>query len=76
MVQLVENLREAYRKSILELEWMGEETKKQAIDKLSKFIPKIGYPDVWRDYSKLTIKKDDLLRHTWFAKIFSNIIGK
>ncbi|MCW8193582.1 peptidase M13 [Proteobacteria bacterium 005FR1] len=60
MVELVENLREAYRESILGLEWMTEETKKKAIDKLEKFRPKIGYPDKWRDYSSLSIKADDL----------------
>ena len=60
MVKLVENLREAYRRSIQQLEWMGEETKKEALDKLAKFVPKIGYPDRWKDYSKLVIKRDDL----------------
>ena len=61
MVELVENLREAYRQSILELEWMGEETKLKAIEKLEKFRPKIGYPDEWRDYSSLDIDPGDLL---------------
>lgn len=60
MVQLVENLREAYRTAIIDLEWMSEETKKQALDKLAKFTPKIGYPDKWRDYSSLEISADDL----------------
>ncbi|TQV76946.1 peptidase M13 [Aliikangiella marina] len=60
MVELVENLREAYRLAIIDLEWMGEETKKQALDKLAKFTPKIGYPDKWRDYSALEISADDL----------------
>ncbi len=55
MVILVENLRTAYRQSILELDWMTEVTKKRAIDKLEKFLPKIGYPDVWRDYSDLAV---------------------
>ena len=43
------------------LEWMGEETKTQALVKLSKFNSKIGYPDVWKDYSNLDIKEDDLI---------------
>ena len=58
---LVANLREAYRDGIDKLEWMGPETKKQAQEKLAKFTPKIGYPNKWRDYSKLEIKKDDLV---------------
>lgn len=60
MLDLVNNLTKAYEQSIKELDWMGEETKKQALDKLSKFTPKIGYPDKWRDYSALTITRDDL----------------
>jgi len=60
MLALVGNLIVAYEKSIKELEWMGEETKAQALDKLNKFTPKIGYPDEWRDYSALDIEADDL----------------
>ena len=60
MLTLVGNLINAYEKSIIELDWMGEETKAQALDKLSKFTPKIGYPDEWRDYSALVIESDDL----------------
>ena len=47
--------------SIDGLEWMGPETKKQAQEKLAKFRPKVGYPNKWRDYSKLEIKRDDLV---------------
>mgnify|MGYP000061792591 FL=1 len=61
MLELVENLREAYRVAIIDLDWMGEETKKEALTKLAKFTPKIGYPDKWRDYSKLKIDPNDLV---------------
>ncbi|MEM7430447.1 MAG: M13-type metalloendopeptidase [Pseudomonadota bacterium] len=61
MVVLVQNLINAYEKSIKELDWMGEETKAEALDKLYKFDPKIGYPDKWRDYSALTINDSDLV---------------
>jgi putative endopeptidase len=60
MIDLVQNLIEAYREDIAGLEWMGPETRKKALDKLAKFRPKIGYPDKWRDYSKLEIRRDDL----------------
>jgi len=60
MLELVGNLIRAYEKSITELDWMTEDTKAQALDKLSKFQPMIGYPDKWRDYSALTIEADDL----------------
>ncbi|NMP14922.1 M13-type metalloendopeptidase [Thalassotalea sp. Y01] len=59
MQHLVDNLILAYRRSIQDLTWMTPETKEQALDKLSKFTPKIGYPDKWKDYSDLEIKADD-----------------
>jgi predicted metalloendopeptidase len=61
MESLVENLRASYQTSIDGLEWMGPDTRKQAQEKLAKFRPKIGYPNKWRDYSRLEIKKDDLV---------------
>ncbi|WP_449361390.1 M13 family metallopeptidase, partial [Alishewanella longhuensis] len=61
METLVANLIKAYEISIKELEWMGEETKVAALEKLSKFSTKIGYPDKWKDYSALEIKADDLV---------------
>ena len=60
MLELVGNLVKAYEKSINELDWMTAETKVQALDKLHKFTPMIGYPDEWRDYSALEIEADDL----------------
>ncbi len=61
MRQLVANLLEAYRVDIGALDWMSAETKVKALEKLAKFTPKIGYPDKWRDYSKLEIRRDDLV---------------
>jgi putative endopeptidase len=60
MDELVANLREAYRVSITDLEWMTPETRNRALEKLDKFTPKIGYPAKWRDYSALVIARDDL----------------
>jgi putative endopeptidase len=60
MDELVANLREAYRVSINDLEWMTPETRARALAKLDKFTPKIGYPVKWRDYSALVIDRDDL----------------
>ncbi len=60
MQALVVNLINAYEKSIRELDWMSDATKTEALRKLSKFTPKIGYPDEWRDYSMLDIEADDL----------------
>jgi putative endopeptidase len=61
MDELVANLVEAYRQSIAGLDWMGEETRAKALDKLEKFTPKIGYPVKWRDYSTLQVSADDLI---------------
>jgi putative endopeptidase len=61
MVDLVENLRKAYGKGIDDLEWMSMSTKVAAKDKLAKFEPKVGYPDVWKDYSNLHVKNGDLI---------------
>lgn len=61
METMIANLVEAYRQSILKLDWMGDETKQQALLKLSKFKPKIGYPEKWRDYSNLEIVAGDLV---------------
>ena len=72
METLVANLREAYRQGIDKLEWMGPDTKKEAQAKLAKFTPKIGYPNKWRDYSKLEIKKDDLAGNVMRAFLNEN----
>ena len=61
MDQLVADLVEAYRRSIVDLEWMGAETRERALAKLDAFTPKIGYPVKWKDYSSLEIDPSDLV---------------
>jgi putative endopeptidase len=65
MQDLVKNLRLAMGQTIEGLDWMSAETKKKALEKLSTFNPKIGYPDVWKDYSKVLVARtsywDDVL---------------
>ena len=70
MTQLVANLTEAYRRNIQNLEWMSPETKTKALEKLGKFTPKIGYPDKWRDYAALEIRRDDLIGNLKRATAF------
>jgi predicted metalloendopeptidase len=60
MQTLVLNLLEAYRRDIDTLDWMSADTKVGAQAKLAKMLPKIGYPDHWRDYSALKVSRDDL----------------
>ncbi len=79
MENLVKNLQRAYEIRIKDLNWMSDETKKQALEKLHTFRAKIGYPDKWRDYSKLEIKNDSLFANMmrvdafedafWLAKV-------
>ncbi len=58
MQELVNNLIEAYHISIVNSDWLGEDTKKKALDKLNAFVPYIGYPDDWRDYTALDLRAD------------------
>jgi putative endopeptidase len=58
---LVKNLLAAFDGGIDELEWMTPDTKRKAHEKLALFTTKIGYPDKWRDWSKLEIRRDDLV---------------
>ncbi|MBQ2016904.1 MAG: M13 family metallopeptidase [Alphaproteobacteria bacterium] len=79
MQTLVKNLQRAYAIRIKKLDWMSDTTKKKALEKLSTFRAKIGYPDKWRDYSKLEIMNDSLWENMmrvakfedefWLAKI-------
>ncbi|MBV8495227.1 MAG: M13 family metallopeptidase [Gammaproteobacteria bacterium] len=61
MQQLVADLRAALSERIDALDWMGPETKTRAHEKLAAFTTKIGYPDTWKDYSALVIRRDDLI---------------
>jgi putative endopeptidase len=79
--QMVENLRTVFRQRINGLEWMSEETKKKAIEKLEAFNKKIGYPDKWRDYSSLEITADNQVQNVMNANKFNfeymiNKLGK
>ncbi|MEZ0541868.1 M13 family metallopeptidase [Fibrella arboris] len=58
MTVLVENLEKAFEARINKLDWMSDSTKTKAKEKLAAFTEKIGYPDKWRDYSKVTVKRD------------------
>lgn len=81
MTILVKNLLNAYGESIKTLDWMTPTTKKEALDKLSKFMLKIGYPDKWKDYTSLTITKNNLYKNITEARLFEynrsiNKLGK
>ena len=71
MEKLVADLRAAMKIRIENLQWMKPETKARALDKLSKFGVKIGYPAKWRDYSKLQVREGDLVGNTLATARFS-----
>ena len=78
MIQLVKNLQIALGERIQALEWMGEETKAKAIEKLNTFYVKVGYPDKWKDYSSLNIEKDSYYANIKRAEKFvlDDMLGK
>ena len=81
MTGMVKNLLKAYAESIKKLDWMSENTKKEALAKVDKFMIKIGYPDKWRDYSALKVAKNDLFGNIERAREFEynrmlNKLGK
>ena len=72
MIEMVGYLNRAYAESIRNLDWMSDETKEKALTKLSKFTPKIGYPDKWKDYSSLEVAANDLVGNIKRARTFSH----
>lgn len=61
MQTLVANLRSALKQRLQQSAWLGDETRRRALEKLDTFVTKIGYPDQWKDYSGLEVRRDDLL---------------
>ena len=70
MLDLIGNLKIALKERIEKLSWMGDATKKQAVEKLEKINVKVGYPDKWIDYSSLTITKDSYFENIMAASRF------
>ena len=64
---LVENLRVAYAERIQATDWMSAATKAEALKKLNAFVVKIGYPDKWKDYSKLSVSRESALNNLFAA---------
>ena len=71
-LELVNNLSAALKVRLENLDWMGPETKKKALEKWASFTPKIGYPDKWRDWSDLDIRANDYLGNAIRASAFEH----
>jgi putative endopeptidase len=69
--ELVNNIKESLQSRIEILTWMSPETKKAALNKLSKIIVKIGYPDKWKDFSGLDISRNSFFENVLSAQIFN-----
>lgn len=72
MLEMVANLQTALGERIADLEWMSDETKAKAQEKLGTFIVKVGYPDKWKDYSSLEIKNDSYWANICRANVFAH----
>ena len=59
--QLVDNIISTFGEKIQQLDWMSDSTKQKALFKLHAIVKKIGFPDTWKDYSSITITKDDII---------------
>ncbi len=72
MLELVENLREAFRQTLETIDWMSDDTRKAALEKLNAFNFKIGYPDKWIDYSSLRVHRNCYVWNVLRAKQFAS----
>ena len=80
-MEMINDIKSAFRDRIQQVSWMSDNTKKKALTKLDAFIPKIGYPDKWRDYSKLDITSDSYFKNVQKSRKFAynrmiNKLGK
>ncbi|MHA6249357.1 M13 family metallopeptidase [Pontibacter sp. CAU 1760] len=77
-LSMVDNLQESFREHVRDLDWMSEETKARALQKLSAFAVKIGYPDKWEDYQGLSVSRESYAQNVMNASkfAFQDNIGK
>lgn len=70
--EMLENIKEAFKVRLDELDWMSAETKKKALLKLESFVSKIGFPDKWTDYSTLKISRESFVNNFFACNEFGN----
>ncbi|RWY46237.1 M13 family metallopeptidase [Mucilaginibacter gilvus] len=71
-VKLVEDMRATFKEHIEKLDWMSPATKEKAYEKLAKVMPKVGYPDKWKDYSSLTVDRSSYAMNVMRGSIFQH----
>jgi len=69
---LIGNLTAVYAESLATLDWMGDDTRREALAKLRAIQPKIGYPEKWRSYEGLTVRRDDLAGNVMRGRQFNH----
>lgn len=78
MLELVNNLQSTFADRIQRLDWMSEETKTKALEKLNAFVKKIGYPDKWKTYDGVTASKNDFIGNVRNASVwqYNNMVNR
>ena len=71
-LRMTRQVQKAMEDDIKSLSWMGEKTKRRALEKLHAMVNKIGYPDKWRDYSKVAIRRGDFFGNVRSAQVFES----
>src|SRR5579859_2618992 len=71
-VEMTRLIEQAMEDDIKQLTWMGPETKKQALEKLHAIVNKVGYPERWRDYSSVNVRRNDYFGNVHRATIFES----
>jgi endothelin-converting enzyme/putative endopeptidase len=72
VVTMSQQIQQAMAQRIAQLEWMGPATKAKALDKLQRVVHKVGYPDRWRDYSALSVRRDDFFGNVTAGQAFES----
>src|SRR5690606_26980134 len=70
MMEMIDNIKAVMRSRLETVEWMTEPTRQKALAKFDRFEPMIGYPEKWRDYSSVEVKRDDYFGNVWRASFF------
>jgi len=72
ILRMTQQVEKAMEEDVKGLPWMGEATKKRAVEKLHAIVNKIGYPDKWRDYSAVAVRRGDFFGNTERAQVFES----
>ncbi len=72
MMEMIDNIKAVMRERLQTVDWMTEPTRQKALAKFDRFSPMIGYPEKWRDYATVEVKRDDYFGNVWRAAYFES----